>query len=134
MIKSEVFEEKVEDALVGPIFVYDSNHVPTITDWGFNGWGLDAPYFLDDTVPQGVASSSGVPRVDLSATVLEGGAIEVDGNGVLMATRSSMSARVPNSGTAARIRGKEAPQIAPRSRRSIRSRGFMSGFKAGIGA
>ena len=33
----------------------------------------------------------GVPVIDLSAMVLEGGAIEVDGQGTLMATRSSIT-------------------------------------------
>ncbi|MBT2746073.1 MULTISPECIES: agmatine deiminase family protein [unclassified Lysobacter] len=73
----------------GPIFVYDRNDQLTITDWGFNGWGLDAPYRKDDTVPATVAARLGLPRVDLNDVVLEGGAIEVDGRGVLMATRSS---------------------------------------------
>ena len=74
----------------GPIFIFDNNHKLKITDWGFNGWGFDTPYALDDTVPTGVAQSLGLPSVNLNNTVLEGGAIETDGNGVLMATRSSI--------------------------------------------
>lgn len=74
----------------GPIFVYDNNHKLKITDWGFNGWGYDAPYMLDETVPMGVGNKLGLPIVDLNDIVLEGGAIETDGNGVLMATRSSI--------------------------------------------
>jgi agmatine deiminase len=74
----------------GPIFVYDTNDRLKITDWGFNGWGFDAPYRLDDTAPAGVANRLALPRVNLNATILEGGAIEVDGEGVLMATRSSI--------------------------------------------
>jgi agmatine deiminase len=74
----------------GPVFVYDNNDFLKITDWGFNGWGFDTPYTKDNTVPVGVASKVGVPRIDLNSTVLEGGAIEVDDNGVLMATRSSI--------------------------------------------
>lgn len=73
----------------GPIFVYDRNDRLTITDWGFNGWGHDAPYRKDDAVPATVAGRLGLPRVDLNDVVLEGGAIEVDGRGVLLATRSS---------------------------------------------
>lgn len=82
----------------GPIFVYDSNDQLKITDWGFNGWGYDTLYALDNTVPAGVAQSRALPRVDLNTTVLEGGAIEVDGKGVLMATRSStlQNGRNPN--------------------------------------
>ncbi len=73
----------------GPLFVYDNDDNLRITDWGFNGWGYDTPYRADNTVPNGVANSLGLPRVDLNSVVLEGGAIEVDGKGVLMATRSS---------------------------------------------
>ncbi|MEH6419418.1 agmatine deiminase family protein [Pseudomonas sp. CGJS7] len=78
----------------GPLFVYDGNDRLSIGDWGFNGWGLDASYRKDDTVPAAVARSLGLPSVDLNDVILEGGAIEVDGRGVLMATRSST--REPN--------------------------------------
>jgi agmatine deiminase len=74
----------------GPIFVFDTNTDLKITDWGFNGWGFDTAYAKDNTVPAGVATSLAMTRVDLSATVLEGGAVELDGQGVLMATRSSI--------------------------------------------
>jgi agmatine deiminase len=73
----------------GPIFVYANNGQLKITDWGFNGWGYDAPYVLDNTVPTAVAASLNLPRIDLNTTVLEGGAVEVDGKGVMIATRSS---------------------------------------------
>jgi agmatine deiminase len=74
----------------GPIFVFDSNGDLVILDWGFNGWGNAAPYTLDDVIPQAVSSDIGLPYVDLDAMVLEGGAIEIDGNGTLMATQSSI--------------------------------------------
>jgi len=61
-----------------------------ILDWGFNGWGNAAPYALDDVIPQLVCSDIGIPDVDLSAVVLEGGSFEIDGNGTLMATRSAI--------------------------------------------
>ncbi|MBN7137644.1 agmatine deiminase [Lysobacter enzymogenes] len=73
----------------GPLFVFDRADRLTVGDWGFNGWGLDAPYRKDDAVPAAVARHLGLPSVDLNDVVLEGGAIEVDGRGVLMATRSS---------------------------------------------
>lgn len=78
----------------GPLFVYDRNDRLVVGDWGFNGWGYDAPYRKDDAVPATVARNLGLPSVDLNDVVLEGGAIEVDGRGVLMATRSST--REPN--------------------------------------
>jgi len=82
----------------GPIFVYDANNDLTILDFGFNGWGGDTPFALDDLIPTLVASDLSLPVVDLSAMVLEGGAIEIDGHGSVMMTRSSVSAadRNPN--------------------------------------
>ena len=75
----------------GPIFVYDwFTDELKINDFGFNGWGFDTPFALDNTVPIGVANQHGFQRFDLNDLILEGGAIEVDGNGTLMATRSSI--------------------------------------------
>ena len=71
----------------GPVFVFDNNTDLKITDWGFDGWGDDTPFAKDNPVPATVATSIGVPRVDLNATVLEGGSIEVDGQGVVVAAR-----------------------------------------------
>ncbi|MEM7144664.1 MAG: agmatine deiminase family protein [Verrucomicrobiota bacterium] len=74
----------------GPIFVFDGVGTLKMTDWGFDGWGDDTPFANDDVVPAAVATATGIPLVDLNAMVLEGGAVELDGNGVLMATRSSI--------------------------------------------
>ena len=75
----------------GPIFVYDLEGELHITDWGFNGWGGDTPYELCDEVPNLLASDLEIPLIDLNNVVLEGGAIEVDGNGSMLATRSSIT-------------------------------------------
>ena len=80
----------------GPIFVYDEQDQLRITDWGFNGWGFDAPFKKDNAVPERLASLIGMPAIDLNAIVLEGGAIEVDGQGTLVATRSSVTHRSRN--------------------------------------
>lgn len=82
----------------GPIFVHGNDNRLKITDWGFNGWGYDAPYRKDDPVPVAAATALGMPRVDLNDIVLEGGSIEVDGRGVLMATRSSILEPARNPG------------------------------------
>lgn len=74
----------------GAIFVYSATNTLKATDWGFNGWGFDTPYVKDNTVPTAMASSAGVPLQNLNSIVLEGGAIEVDQDGVMMATRSSI--------------------------------------------
>lgn len=82
----------------GPIFVFDSNDEMHILDWGFNGWGNDSPYNLCDPIPGMISSDLQIPSVDLSAMILEGGAIEHDGQGTMMATSSSVthSSRNPN--------------------------------------
>lgn len=75
----------------GPIFVYDAQGELHITDWGFNGWGGDTPYELCDEIPNLLGPDIDVPFIDLNAVVLEGGAIEIDGNGSMLATRSSIT-------------------------------------------
>lgn len=75
----------------GPIFVESEAGNWVVLDWGFNGWGGDAPYLLDDAVPGVVGDALGLETIDLSTMVLEGGAIEIDGNGTLAATRSAVT-------------------------------------------
>jgi len=82
----------------GPIFVYDNNDNLKILDFGFNGWGGDTPYNLCDQIPSLIAADLNIPVIDLSAMVFEGGAIEIDGNGSVLLTRSSITGadRNPN--------------------------------------
>ena len=75
----------------GPIYVYDEDNNLQLTDWGFNGWGFDYPYELDDDVPIYISNLTGTPRIDLSAMVLEGGSIEIDGTGAVLLCRSSIT-------------------------------------------
>ena len=84
--------EKTEDVWVrdnGPIFVYDENNNLKITNWEFNGWGGKHDFHYDNQIPSHVSEAIGIPKLDIDM-VLEGGSIEVDGNGTLMATRSSI--------------------------------------------
>ena len=82
----------------GPIFVYNHNNELFITDWGFNGWGGDAPFELCNDIPNLIAPNLNIPLINLNEMVLEGGAIEIDGSGSMIATRSSIteSDRNPN--------------------------------------
>lgn len=82
----------------GPIFVYDQSDDLHILDWGFNGWGFDTPYSNCDAIPGSVANAINISRIDLSAMVLEGGAIEHDGRGTVMATRSAVTHSSRNPG------------------------------------
>lgn len=74
----------------GPLFVKDDEGSLFATDWGFDGWGNDAPYELCDLIPGLIGSETGIPVLDVNELVLEGGAIEHDGNGTFMATESSI--------------------------------------------
>lgn len=82
----------------GPMFVFDSAGSMKATDWGFDGWGDDTPFTKDETVPVGVCSALNVPRVDIGGIVLEGGALEHDGHGTMMACRSSILESKRNPG------------------------------------
>ena len=73
----------------GPIFLVNGKGELAATDWGFNGWGERYPYDLDQKVPAGIASLLSVP-VFTAPITLEGGGIEVDGRGTLLATLSSI--------------------------------------------
>jgi agmatine deiminase len=73
----------------GPIFVKDDHGDLVITDWTFNGWGKRFDHELDNKVPAAIGDRLGIPVVE-PPMVLEGGAVEVNGQGTFMATRSSI--------------------------------------------
>ena len=80
----------------GPIFAMDANGNFNIQDWGFNGWGGDYNSNLDNQIPTSVASAIGMSAVNLNSVMtLEGGAYEMDGNGVFMACKSSIISQSP---------------------------------------
>ncbi|BCX82971.1 agmatine deiminase [Methylomarinovum caldicuralii] len=65
---------------------------PELADFRFNGWGGKYPSRLDDALGvrlhrQGVFDAAPYRRIDW---VLEGGSVETDGRGTLLATRSSI--------------------------------------------
>ncbi len=80
----------------GPVFVRDLNGNLHIEDWGFNGWGGKFNYDLCDPIPSDIGESIDIPVIDLSEIMVnEGGAVELDGGGVLMACRSSVISQSP---------------------------------------
>jgi agmatine deiminase len=75
----------------GPIYVRDKTGALLIEDWGFNAWGGKAKYKNCNAIPERIAASNNIKLVDLNAIMInEGGAIEIDGNGTLMATKSAI--------------------------------------------
>ena len=100
MAQIDFIIKKTEDFWVrdnGPIFVHDEENNLTITNWEFNGWGGRYKYENDNQIPSHISEAMGIPKVDISM-VLEGGAIEVDGAGTFMATRSSILNKNRNPG------------------------------------
>ncbi|MFI5778542.1 agmatine/peptidylarginine deiminase [Nocardia sp. NPDC051570] len=73
----------------GPTFVVDGGGAPVGVDLNFNGWGQKAEFHMDAKVARKVLEIAGIERV-IAPIVAEGGAIEVDGAGTMLATESSL--------------------------------------------
>jgi agmatine deiminase len=71
----------------GPIFLASQKPLPpALVDWEYNAWGGKYPPFdLDNSVPRKIAALQN-RRVFTPGIVLEGGAIENNGRGVLLTT------------------------------------------------
>lgn len=75
----------------GPIYARDKTGKLVIQDWGFNGWGKKAKFTNCDGIPSKVAADQGATLVNLNTTLInEGGSVEIDGHGSLMACKSSI--------------------------------------------
>jgi agmatine deiminase len=75
----------------GPITVFE-DHRPLLLDFRFDGWGSKYPAELDDRISAdlktlGAFGDRSMQAIDL---VLEGGAIETDGEGTLLTTESCL--------------------------------------------
>ena len=83
----------------GPIFIKDkTSGKVSITDWQFNGWGGKFPPFdLDNGIPAKAAEILKMDRYT-SKMVLEGGAIECNGAGVLITTEAVLLNKNRNPG------------------------------------
>ncbi|HYE97954.1 MAG TPA: agmatine deiminase family protein [Planctomycetota bacterium] len=78
----------------GAIFVKNEKGRRIATHWKFNGWAKYPNHAKDDRVPTAMAKKAGVPEYRVQAggrdVVMEGGAIDVDGAGLLMATEECL--------------------------------------------
>jgi agmatine deiminase len=84
----------------GPTFVSNQSHAVRGVDWRFNAWGgvnegLYAPWDQDDLVGEKVLEMERAPRY-APPIVLEGGSIEVDGEGTLLVTMQCLLNRNRN--------------------------------------
>ncbi len=75
----------------GPIFVTRKGEPKALVlDWGYNAWGCKYPPFDDDDyVPTAVAEKLKLP-VEYPGMILEGGSIDVNGEGLLLTSRSCL--------------------------------------------
>ena len=72
----------------GPIFVKnDRTKELALTDWEFHGWGGKFEASLDNQVPGKIAAKLGVQKFSYPFE-LEGGGIEVSGDGLLLTTEA----------------------------------------------
>lgn len=70
----------------GPLFVFDVDERPVVQDFRFNGWGDKyEPRPNDDEVARAIGETLVMPVVR-HEVVLEGGAIDTNGRGVLLTT------------------------------------------------
>ena len=85
----------------GPAFVLRTRrgHIQAaVVDWGFNAWGGKyPPWDADDAVPTHVARALGLP-VFHADIVMEGGAVDFNGEGVVLTTTSCLLNRNRNPG------------------------------------
>lgn len=72
---------------MGPVFVNTAAGGRAAVDFNFNGWGEKQDFAADAKVAAFVAQRAGVPRLQ-TELVLEGGGIEVDGQGTAIITES----------------------------------------------
>lgn len=80
----------------GPTFVGADGGEAGV-DFNFNGWGENQDYELDAKVAAAVCEEAGVPRIS-TKLVLEGGALEVDGEGTAIITESCVLNKNRNPG------------------------------------
>jgi agmatine deiminase len=82
----------------GPIFVKNSAGEVSITNWRFNAWAKYDNWRRDDQIPQHVAQHYAMnevrPEVDGKRLVLEGGSIDVNGQGTLITTEECLLSEV----------------------------------------
>src|SRR5262249_52627458 len=88
----------------GPIFLVSPQGQVAATDWRFNAWAKYPDWKKDDSVPQKICRALELnawqPHMGKTRVVLEGGSIDVNGQGLLLTTEecllSPVQARNPD--------------------------------------
>ncbi len=90
-----IFQQPTADAWIrdyGPNFLIRDAGEPRVAfnDWRFNAWGEKYPELMaDDQIPARLADAIDFPRFE-PGMVLEGGAIDVNGQGVVLTTEQCL--------------------------------------------
>lgn len=78
----------------GPLFLIDKHGNKTILNLGFNAWAKYDNYNFDDDIPKLVAANQNYslwhPKHNNIQPILEGGSIDVDGQGTLLTTEECL--------------------------------------------
>ena len=78
----------------GPLFIRAASGQVALTDWQFNAWAKYPNWQHDDAVPRHIAKALDLQRWEPShegrRVVLEGGSIDVNGQGLLLTTEECL--------------------------------------------
>jgi agmatine deiminase len=78
----------------GPIFLRGPDGAVALTDWRFNAWAKYPDWQNDDALPERIRAALGLrawrPKVGGRRLVLEGGSIDVNGQGLLLTTEECL--------------------------------------------
>lgn len=78
----------------GPTFVVNGSGEKAVLDWHFNAWAKYPDWTRDDRLPAFVAEQHGLrswhPRIRGWRVVLEGGSIDVNGQGLMLTTEECL--------------------------------------------
>ncbi len=94
MARVEFYDHPTNDAWCrdhGPIFIKNpKTGAVALTDWAYNAWGGKyPPYDLDNEIPPSIGRVTKLPRF-VHDMVLEGGSIEVNGEGLLLTSEQCL--------------------------------------------
>jgi agmatine deiminase len=82
----------------GPIFLLNARGEKAFLDWRFNAWAKYDDWHNDDAIPSRLAASLGYrswqPQWNDRRVVLEGGSIDVNGEGLLLTTEECLLSSV----------------------------------------
>lgn len=89
--RAQLFDHPTDDVWCrdhGPIFVQRRDGGMQIANWTFNAWGGKfSPWDKDNAVPERIAATLRLPQ-QTSPIILEGGAIEGNGEGLVLTTEA----------------------------------------------